>query len=183
VAARAGVRAAGVLGLALALAAPAGAKVYLSQAEALAQAFPDAEKIEPETFVLDDAQARRIEELSRARLDSRLVRVWRATRGGELLGFALIDVHEVRTLPEAFLVVLAPEGTLRSLRLLAFHEPPEYEPPARWYEQFGGKSLADPLRLGGDVHGIVGATLSAQATTQGVRRALAIHQVLLRKEP
>jgi len=133
--------------------------------------------------VLDDARAHRIEELSRSQLDSRLVRVWRATKGGELLGFALIDVHDVRTLPEAFLVVLSPEGTLRSLRLLAFHEPPEYEPPERWYAQFGGKSLADPLRLGGDVHGIVGATLSAQATTQGVRRALAIYQVLLRKEP
>lgn len=171
------------LGLALALAAPAGAKVYLSQAEALAQAFPDAEKIEPETFVLDEAQARRIEELSRSKLESKLVRVWRGTRGGELLGFALIDVHNVRTLPEAFLVVLTPEGTLRTLRLLAFHEPPEYEPPERWYAQFLGKSLEQPLRVGGDVHGIVGATLSAQATTQGVRRALAIYQVLLRKEP
>ena len=52
----------------------------------------------------------------------------------------------------------------------------------RWYGQFGQKSLADALRVGGDVHGIVGATLSAQATTAGVRRALALYAVLLAKE-
>jgi Na+-translocating ferredoxin:NAD+ oxidoreductase RnfG subunit len=88
----------------------------------------------------------------------------------------------VRTHPEAFLVVLSPEGSVRSLRVLAFHEPLEYLPPGRWYEQFGGKSLADALRVGGDVHGIVGATLTAQATTRGVRRALALYQVLYGEE-
>ena len=41
------------------------------------------------------------------------------------------------------------------------------------------KNLAMPLRLGGDVHGIVGATLSARATTEGVRRALALYQVVV----
>jgi hypothetical protein len=169
--------------VALALAAPAGAKVFHSQKEALELAFPDAERIEVETFVLDAEQARRVEELSRAPLDTKVVRIWRGLRGDEVLGYALIDVHEVRTHPEAFLVVLTPEGAVRSVRILAFHEPLEYLPPERWYGQFGQKSLADELRVGGDVHGIVGATLSAQATTAGVRRALALHGVLLRKGP
>ena len=96
-----------------------------------------------------------------------------------LLGYALIDVHNVRTLSEAFLVVLTPEGEVRSLRLLAFHEPLEYMPNARWYDQFEEKSLSQPMRLGGDVHGIVGATLSARATTRGVRRALALYEVVI----
>jgi hypothetical protein len=116
-------------------------------------------------------------------VETRLVRIWRGLRGGEVQGYAMIDVHEVRTHPEAFLVVLSPEGSVRSVRLLAFHEPLEYMPSERWYGQFDGKSLADALRVGGDVHGIVGATLSAQATARGVRRALALHRVLIRKEP
>jgi hypothetical protein len=168
---------------ALGLAAAAGAEVFLSQKEALAQAFPDADRIEPETFVLDAEQKKAIEELSRAPLDSSLVRVFVAHRGEAFLGWGMVDVHEVRTHPEAFLVVLRPDGSVRSVRLLAFHEPPEYMPSARWYAQFDGKKLDAPLRVGGDVHGIVGATLSAQATARGVRRALAIHRVLLRKEP
>jgi hypothetical protein len=88
-------------------------------------------------------------------------------------------VHNVRTLPEAFLIVLSPQGEVQSLRLLAFHEPLEYMPREGWYEQFRDKSIADTLRLGSDVHGIVGATLSSRATTLGVRRALALYQVVV----
>jgi hypothetical protein len=172
------------LALVLVLAlAPAGAdaKVFLSRSEALAVAFPEADRVEDESVLLDDAQARRIEQLSRAPLESRLVRVHRGYRGDELLGYAFIDVHNVRTLPEAFLVVLSPEGEVQMLRMLAFHEPLEYMPPERWYRQFEHKEPASPLRLGGDVHGIVGATLSARATTRGVRRALALYEVVVQK--
>ena len=157
----------------------ARAKVFYSRSEALALAFPDADRIDDESILLGDEQAGRIEQLAKSRLESRLVRIHRGYRGGQLLGYAFIDVHTVRTLPEAFLVVLTPEGAVRSLRLLAFHEPLEYMPSARWYQQFEQKTIADPLRLGGDVHAIVGATLSSRAATEGVRRALALYQVVV----
>jgi len=157
----------------------AHAKVFYSKSEALALAFPDADHVDEESILLGDAQAGQIEQLAKSQLESRLVRIYRGYRGKELLGYAFIDVHNVRTMPEAFLVVLTPAGDVRALRVLAFHEPLEYMPSARWYEQFEQKNLSAPLRLGGDVHGIVGATLSARATTEGVRRALALYQVVL----
>ena len=164
-------------------AATASAKVFHSQQEALALAFPDAERIEDETYVLTAEQVRRVEELARAPVETKLVRIWRGLRGGAVQGYALIDLHTVRTHPEAFLVVLSPEGSVRSVRILAFYEPQDYLPPERWYRQFDGKLQGDPLRVGGDLHGIAGATLSAQATAQGVRRALALYRVLIGKEP
>jgi Na+-translocating ferredoxin:NAD+ oxidoreductase RnfG subunit len=88
----------------------------------------------------------------------------------------------VRTQPEALLVVLGPEGGLRSVRVLAFHEPLDYLPSGRWYEQFGGKSADDAFRVGHDVHGIMGATLSARASAEAVRRSLACYEVLVRGE-
>ena len=78
-------------------------------------------------------------------------------------------------------MVLSPDGEVRTLRILAFHEPLDYMPSDRWYAQFEAKDTRSQLRLGNDIHGIVGATLSAQATTRGVRRALAIYQVLVKK--
>jgi transcriptional regulator of nitric oxide reductase len=164
-----------------AAAVPVHAKVFHSRAEALKLAFPDADRVEDEAILLGDEQAGQIEQLAKSHLESRLVRIYTGYRGSELLGYAFIDVHNVRTLPEAFLVVLSPEGDVRALRLLAFHEPLEYMPSARWYRQFEQKNIAAPLRLGGDVHGIVGATLSARATTEGVRRALALYQVVVSK--
>jgi hypothetical protein len=158
----------------------AQARVFYSRAEALELAFPEADRIENRTFALDEGQVARIEELARGALESRLVKIYTGWKDGELLGYAFIDLHTVRTLPEAFLIVLSPEGALYDLRVLAFHEPLEYLPAARWYAQFRGSTLDAPLRVGDDVHGVTGATLSARATARGVRRALALYQVLLR---
>ncbi len=154
-------------------------KVFYSRSEALQLAFPDAEHVASKTYVLDDAQLEQIQNLAKCELDSKLVKIYTGMRDGDVIGYALIDVHNVRTLPEAFMVVLSPEGEVRSLRVLAFHEPLEYKPTNRWYRQFDNKSIDARLRLGGDVHGVVGATLSARATTRGVRRALAYYQVLI----
>lgn len=167
--------------LALASATPAGAGLLMSQQEALDWAFPEAEHVESRSFVLTDDQVQRVEALSRTKLETKLVRLFTALRGDQVLGYAFIDQHIVRTLPEAFLVVLTADGSVARLRVLAFYEPPEYMPPERWLHQFEGKDGAAPLRLQRDVHGIAGSTLSSQAVTGGVRRALALHQILVRQ--
>ena len=173
----------GALALLLLAALAPGAEgtVFHSQEEALELAFPDADRIESQTYILSAAQKQAVEKLARSELESELVTFFSGWRGDELLGSALIDVHTVRTLPEAFMVVLSPEGSVASLRVLAFYEPSEYMPTRRWYEQFAGadqQKLAKGLRLGRDVHGVVGATLSARAVTRSVRRALAFHKIL-----
>lgn len=168
-----------ILGLVLAFAAfsaAAGAGVFASKQEALESAFPGANTIEHHTLVLDDEQAARVEQRAQARLESRLATVYTGIRDGRVMGHAIIDVHTVRTLPEAFMVVLAPDGSVRSTEILAFYEPPEYMPPGRWLDQFDARKLDASLRLGGEIHGISGATLSSRAVTSGVRRALALYE-------
>jgi transcriptional regulator of nitric oxide reductase len=162
------------------LAAPASAKVFLSQEEALALAFPEADRSEKKTHVLGAQQVEEIQRRARARLESKLVSVYSGWQGEELLGYAFIDVHLVRTKPEALLVVLGPAGELRSVRVLAFHEPLDYLPTERWYGQFEGKPVDAAFRVGHDIHGIMGATLSARATADAVRRCLAYYEVLVR---
>jgi hypothetical protein len=176
----AGKLALGVLALALILdSAPSGAKVYASQSEALRLAFPDADRIERRNFVLTAEQAEQIERRSRAPLDTRIVTLHVGWHGGEVLGYALIDIHTVRTLPEALMTVLEPGGSVRSVRVLAFHEPEDYLPPARWFAQFEARRLDPSLQLKRGVDAISGATLSARATTRSVRRALAVWEVLV----
>jgi Na+-translocating ferredoxin:NAD+ oxidoreductase RnfG subunit len=166
----------------LCIGAVAQGKVFFSRDEALGLAFPDADEVTSKTFVLNDAQVEEIEKLAKSKLESKLIQIHTGRRGGEVIGYAMIDIHNVRTLPEAFMVIMSPAGEVQSLRVLAFHEPLEYKPTDRWYRQFDDKSIDSPLRLGGDVHGVVGATLSARATTRGVRKALAFFEVLIQKE-
>jgi Na+-translocating ferredoxin:NAD+ oxidoreductase RnfG subunit len=164
--------------LCLATAAPAGAKVFYSQEEALELAFPDAERVEKRSELLDDARAAEVQRLAQAELPSRLVTFYTAYRDEKVVGHAVIEIHTVRTQPEAFLVVISPEGRVRSIRVLAFYEPQEYLPSERWFRQFEGRALDEKLRLEGEIHGVAGSTLSSRAVTAGVRRALALYQVL-----
>ena len=176
--------AAGVLALCtlMSLTPLARAGVYHSRKEALALAFPRAERVEPRSFVLTHAQVDAVEKLARAPLDTSIVTFHLGWRGEQLLGYALIDVHSVRTLPEALMIVLTPQGSVRSVRVLAFHEPEDYLPPKRWFKQFAGRRLGPDLQLKRGIHAIAGSTLSARATTRSVRRGLALYQVLFQTQ-
>ena len=177
---RAWVAAVVVVPLLLGLAA-ADAKVFLAKDEALALAFPDAERIESTVFFVTDAQKAEIERRARAPLESKLWTIYVGRRGEMVLGYAVLDSHVVRTLPETFMVVLEPDGRVRRVEVLAFYEPTEYLPPERWIAQFEGRAPEDRLDVGSGIQGITGATLSAQAMTAGVRRARALVAVLMRR--
>jgi len=165
--------------LAVLLAAPATAGVFHSQQEALELAFPNASRVEKKNYVLDDTQTAAVEELARSKLESRLVSLYTGWQDDTVIGYAIIDIHTVRTQPEAFMVVVDPAGEVRSLRVLAFYEPGEYLPPERWLKQFEKKRLDERLHLRADIHGIAGSTLTARAVTSGVRRAMALIEVLV----
>jgi Na+-translocating ferredoxin:NAD+ oxidoreductase RnfG subunit len=162
----------------LLLASGASGEVFASANEAIAEAFPGA-RIEKRAVLLNDAQAREVEQRALAKLESRIATLYTAWRDGRVLGYAFIDVHQVRTLPEALLVVISPDGRVAQTRMLAFHEPHDYLPSERWLKQFERGELGPELRVGGAVHGIAGATLSTRAVTNSVRRALALYAVLV----
>jgi hypothetical protein len=163
-----------------ALAPRAEAKVFHAKSEALQLAFPDAERVETEIFYPTDEQVKQVEELARTPLDSKLITFHVGKKGEQTLGYAFIETHIVRTLPETFLIVVSPAGVVDKLFVLAFYEPQEYLPSERWLAQFPGKSLSPELSLRGDIHGIAGATLTSRAVTSGVRKVLALFDVLVR---
>ena len=152
----------------------------ITQEEALALAFPDAEAIERRTAYLSGA------ELDRARaaagegvaLETRVVTYYLALRSERPLGVAYFDAHRVRTLPEVLMVVVGTDDRIRRLELLRFQEPPDYRPPAAWLRRFRGRSLDRQLSLRGGVANLTGATLTAGAVTGAARRMLALHQVV-----
>ena len=173
-------RRAAFLIVSLAAAAPAGAKVFLTQEEALKLAFPGA-AIERRTVFLTDAETREAAALSGGPPPSALAVAYVATKDGRLAGTAYFDTHVVRTQPETLMVVVAPVGTIARIEVLSFSEPEEYLPRGHWYAQFPGKALNDELAMKRGIRPVSGATLTARATTEAARRALALHQVLERR--
>jgi hypothetical protein len=164
----------------VALGSAAGATVYHARDEALKLAFPDADRVVPKDFFLTRDQRTAIETLAKSKLESDLLTVYVGHHGEQVIGYAIFDTHVVRTLPETFLVVLSPTGAVTGTYLLAFYEPPEFAPPERWLAQFHDATLNDELRVGRGIVGITNSTLTSEAVTGGIRRALAIHAALLK---
>jgi hypothetical protein len=154
-----------------------GGRVDLTVDEALALVFGDAE-IERGTVYLTEEQRKQAEELAGCELASGIARPYTARKDGKLLGTAWIDTHRVRTLRQSLLVVVGPDQRVARVELLAFAEPEEYAPRARWYAQFSGRKLDDELSTRRAIRGVSGATLTARATTSAVRRALALQRVV-----
>jgi len=161
----------------LTLASVGQIQAQTSREEALVRVFPGAE-IEGETVFLTEAQRERAEALSGVDVDRLLIARYVATAGGRLLGVAYIDTHVVRTKNESLLISLNPDRTVRRIEVTAFLEPPEYMASEAWYAQYEGKPLSEDLNLQRAIRPIAGASLTGRATTEAVRRVLAIDQAL-----
>lgn len=162
------------------LTAPAAAVVFYARDEALDLAFPDADKVEARDFFLTSEQRTQIEMHAKSKVESDLLTVYAGSRQGKVVGYAFVDTHVVRTLPETFLVVLDAQGQVSATHVLAFYEPSEYMPGDRWLQQFKDRSDADDIRVGRSIAGMTGSTLTAHAVAGAVRRALAVYGVLLK---
>lgn len=170
------------MGLAAVAAGPLRAKVFLTVDEALHLVFRDC-SVERQTVFLTGEQRARVRQLAGGEIKSALVNPYHATRDGKDAGTAYFDAHVVRTLPETLMVVIDPQGKVARVEVLAFAEPEDYLPPGRWYGQFVGQGLSDDLALGHHIRSVTGASLTARATTEAVRRVLALHQVLRAGKP
>jgi hypothetical protein len=158
-------------------AAPARARVLVTVEEALALAFPGAE-VERRTVLLTEAQRARATELGGQPPATAVVHPYVATRDGAIVGIAYFDTHVVRTLAETVMVTVDGDGRVGRVEVLSFDEPPDYLPREAWYRQFDGRPLDPELELRRSIRPVSGATLTARATTDAVRRALALDRTL-----
>lgn len=153
-------------------------KIYYSKSEAMVLAFGENAKVEMLPLFFDDHHVSEIEKMARVKLESSLFTFYVGKNQEEITGYAAIENHTVRTKPETLLVVLSPQGKVTEIHTLAFHEPPEYQPSQRWYEQLYNKELPE-LSFNRDIQGMTGATLSARSALNISRKVQAIFQVML----
>lgn len=154
---------------------PLFAQVYLTKNEALGMYL--GKKTERATVFLTDDQVERIQQQAKAKVESKVVTYYSSSNG-----VAFFETRTIRTMPATFMVVIQPNGSVRAVEMLAFYEPEDYLPTKKWMAAFERKTLGDDLWLKRGVYNVSGATLSAQAITESVRRILATYQIAVAKE-
>ncbi len=173
-----------ILALSLFFAESATAKVFLTVEEGLGLAFRDCE-VRKETLYLTPEQAREVERLSGVAKAPRLVVRHHGTcdKAPARSGRAYIDTRTVKTRPQTLLVIVNEASEVERVEVLSFEEPSEYMPSGTWYAVFRSKKLGEGLALKREIPFVTGATLTARASIQAARLALAYDRVMPKTPP
>jgi FMN-binding domain len=160
---------------AITIAQPAQATTYLSVEQAQALMFPRA-TLTQDFRVLSPAQVAAIEKACDANVGSNELRAWRASTGGWFIADQVVGKHDF--IP--FAVALDDNGAVKDIEILEYREAYGSEVTnAKWRAQFAGKNHESPLKLTKDIQNISGATLSSKHITDGVRRLVVTHALVL----
>ena len=157
------------------VAAPAGATTYFTIEQAQQQLLPG-QALTPVAVTLTPAQAKAIEQTSGVRVRENALKVWHAANGGWFYVDQVLGKHEFIT----YALALDAQGAVTGLEILDYRE--TYGGAVRnpkWRAQFTGKRNGAPLKLDADIVNLSGATLSSAHITDGVRRLLATHALVV----
>ncbi len=160
--------------------APTYAADFLSVEQAQKALFPEAERFVLAPVLLTEEQRDAISAKADVKQRWEKQDVWRAEKGGKLLGWFIVDnvvgKHEFIT----YAAALLPEGKVRGVEVMTYRETHgDQIREASWRKTLEGKTLADPFRLDKDVPNISGATLSCRNVMNGVKRLLVLQQLFL----
>ena len=147
---------------------------YLGADDAAKLMFPQADRFEARTLAFDAAQLKRLAATGVAPRSARWqVRV--AQRGGETLGYVVVDDVIGKFELITYAVGIGSDGAIRQVEVLSYRESHGHEIrlPA-WRQQFVGKDASAPLRVGEDIANISGATLSCSHVTEGIKRIVTV---------
>ncbi|MCE9615489.1 MAG: FMN-binding protein [Lentisphaerae bacterium] len=153
--------------------------VYMTKAQALAWALPEAGRVEEARRALSDSERAALSRACGLPFGS-AVQWYTGYQGDTLTGRALFLDEVGKHQPITFVVALSPEGVVRDVAVAVYREAlGDGVRQPRFLDQFQGKREGDGLTLGKDIDGVTGATLSCRAAARAVRRAFAINRELV----
>jgi hypothetical protein len=154
---------------------------YLDISAAQKAIYPEADAFQEMVLQFKPEQLQTILEQAGAQPTHGVIRLWRATRNGVLLGHVFTDEVIGRQNLISYALGIDANGHIRDLEIMAYRESHggEIRNPA-WRGQFAQRSGLDQLHFRTDIKNISGATLSSEHVTQGVRWLVAMWQAALK---
>lgn len=150
------------------------AKNYLTKEEALENIFPGATVSQVKVELSSDDKGK-IKELTGKLFIKRKVTIYKA--GSK--GYAIIAKERSKTKRFTFLVAVDKNLAVKRIEILKYEESHGYEVENKGFrKQFEGKTVKDPIKLKRDITNISGATMSARAVTVGVKKSLAVFEII-----
>jgi len=154
----------------------AHAKIYVSIEQAQKMMYPN-QSMTKTPILVGEAIQSELTKASSVRHPFNADRIWRTREGDWLVVDEVVGKHEMIT----YAVAIDRQGIVKGVEILEYVESYGYEVANdSWRKQFVGKQIADALKLGRDIQNISGATLSSKHLTDGVKRVVVFHNLVLK---
>lgn len=159
---------------------PVYAMDFMTEAAAQALLFPQADEFISQRYALNDELKDEVKDIAHVtpRYDEQ--QVWQVKQNGQHSGWFFVDnvigKHEFIT----YALAIDTAGKVLGIEILSYRETHggQVRNP-QWRINFVGKTVDDKFKLNKDIPNISGATLSCRNVTDGVKRLLAVHQLVL----
>jgi Na+-translocating ferredoxin:NAD+ oxidoreductase RnfG subunit len=168
----------------------------LTKEEALNFVFPEVDEIVTETKTLSKMELMKIKK----KLDGKLVfyqtgskseqvveeneyTFYFGLKDGERIGMAMIEVQPGKWGPVEFIIAVDMDGEVKDVAVMSYQEIRGRPIKKRSFlDQYIGKTAQDRLKVGRDIHGISGATISSRCATFAVKKVLVMYEELFLKK-
>ncbi len=164
----------------LIFALPLSAKILISPIDAMKQMYGEESIVVKKNILVSKKQAKIIQQEAKVKLESKIFRIFKATKDEKLLGFGVLINKKVRSKNAVVIYFISSDSILKNIEIIAFNEPLEYLPSKKWNSQFQDIKTDKMLRVSKEIPTITGATLSARSITDGSRIAFALYNEVLR---
>jgi len=122
------------------------------------------------------------EKKSRSRFMFDHIYVWQISESDSLIGVAILDNVLGKSLPITYLTCFNMDGQMINAHIVKYREDYGYEVGnRRWLNQFLGLDASSDYKVGKNIDGISGATISVNSVTRGINRSAIIVEYLLTK--
>ncbi len=152
--------------------------VFLTEEQAPAAVFPEAVRFERQVV----SATPELRERMRSILGAVEPSIWeeqyvsfKAMRGEVVDGYAIIVEEIGKHRPIDFVVGVRPDGSVSDVAVMAYREAYGGEVHSkRFLAQYRGKVVSDSLQPYAEIKNVAGATLSVEAASRAVKKALAV---------
>lgn len=109
--------------------------------------------------------------------------IWEISKNDEMIGLAYLDNVKGKSQPITFVVLFDTNAKVLKSHIVKYREPIGGEVSNQyWLKQFLEKSNKSKYKVGTNIDGISGATISVNAVTRGIQRSTFIVDYLLKQE-
>lgn len=160
-------------------------QVFLTAEEGRRRIFPGADVFQSDARAISASLQARLQRDVGSPFHADTLRVHLAyDEHRQLLGYTVVGEQIGKYRPITFIVGIDPEFKVRGVAVLVYRESRGGQVRRqRFLRQYRGKSTDDPIRLNRDIINITGATMSVRALNVGVRRILAVTEMLYGAPP